>query len=54
MLPFTGVCVPWGIAVDNAGDVYVTEHDGNQVMKLLSGSNTPAVLPLTGLTPRWG
>ena len=37
------VTVPWGIAVDTAGDVYVTEHDNNQVVKLPAGSNTPIV-----------
>ena len=54
VLAFTGVSAPWGIAVDNAGTVYVTEHDSNQVMKLASGSNTPTVLPLTGLNTPLG
>jgi serine/threonine protein kinase, bacterial len=35
--------------VDNTGDVFVTEHDSNQVLKLPAGSNTPTVLPFTGL-----
>jgi serine/threonine-protein kinase len=54
VLPFTGVSVPWGIAVDNTGTVYVTEHDSNQVMKLAAGSNTATVLPLTGLNTPLG
>jgi serine/threonine protein kinase, bacterial len=33
------VAVLWGIAVDNAGDVFVTEHDSSQVLKLPAGSN---------------
>jgi len=48
-LPFTGATAPWGIAVDNAGSVYVTEHDKNQVVKYAARSSTPTVLPLTGL-----
>ncbi|MBO0866394.1 MAG: serine/threonine protein kinase, partial [Mycobacterium sp.] len=49
VLPFTGVSVPWGIAVDTAGAVYVTEHDANQVVKLEPGSNQQTVLPFTDL-----
>jgi serine/threonine-protein kinase len=40
--------------VDNAGDVFVTEHDSNQVLKLPSGSNTPTALPLSGLNTPLG
>jgi serine/threonine protein kinase, bacterial len=54
VLPFTGVSVPWGIGVDNAGDVFVTEHDNNKVVKLAAGSNAPTVLPLTGLNTPLG
>jgi serine/threonine protein kinase, bacterial len=46
--------VPWGIAVDNAGDVFVTEHDNSKVLKLAAGSNTPTELPLTGLNTPLG
>jgi serine/threonine-protein kinase len=54
VLPFTGVAVPRGIAVDSAGDVLVTEHDSNQVLKLPAGSNTPTALPFTGLNTPLG
>jgi serine/threonine-protein kinase len=46
--------VQWGIAVDNAGDVFVTEHDSSQVLKLPAGSNNSTVLPLTGLNTPLG
>lgn len=49
VLPFTDITAPWGIAVDEAGTVYVTEHNTNQVVKLLAGSTTSTVLPFTGL-----
>ena len=49
VLPFTGVSVPWGIAVDGAGDVYVTQHDSSQVLKSPAGSDTPTELKFTGL-----
>ena len=42
------------LLLDATGAVYVTEHDSNQVMKLPSGSNIPAVLPLTGLNTPLG
>lgn len=35
--------------MDEAGTVYVTEHNTNQVVKLLAGSTTSTVLPFTGL-----
>jgi serine/threonine-protein kinase len=54
VLPFTGVAVPWGIAVDTAGDVLVTEHDSNQVVELPAGSNTPTALPFSGLNTPLG
>jgi len=43
------VTAPWGIAVDNAGDLFVTEEDNNRVVKRAAGSSTPAALPITGL-----
>jgi serine/threonine-protein kinase len=49
VLPFPGLTVPWGVAVDTAGNVYVSEHDNNQVLKLPAGSNVPTPLALTGL-----
>jgi serine/threonine-protein kinase len=48
-LPFSGIGVPWGIVVDTAGDVYVSEHDNNQVLKLPSGSTAATPLALNGL-----
>ena len=48
-LPFTGLRLPHGVAVDGAGDVYVAETRTNQVIKLAAGSNTQTVLPFTGL-----
>jgi serine/threonine-protein kinase len=49
VVPFTGLSVPWGIAVDGAGNLYVSEHDSSQVLKLPAGSSTPTPLKLTGL-----
>ena len=37
------------VAVDGAGNVYVTDDTANQVTKLAVGSNTPTQLPFTGL-----
>ena len=48
-LPFTGLRLPHGVAVDAAGNVYVAETRTNQVFKLAAGSTTPTVLPFTGL-----
>ncbi|GAB5023509.1 hypothetical protein JHV675_52390 [Mycobacterium avium subsp. hominissuis] len=36
-----GSTVPWGIAVDNGGTVYVTEHDKNDVVKYPPGRRPP-------------
>jgi DNA-binding beta-propeller fold protein YncE len=48
-LPFTGLNRPWGVAVDTAGDVYVTDEVNNRVLKLAAGSSNQTVLPFTGL-----
>jgi sugar lactone lactonase YvrE len=48
-LPFTDLRVPHGVAVDAAGNVYITDGRTNRVLKLAAGSNTPTVLPFTGL-----
>ncbi len=37
------------MAVDAAGDVYVTDGFNNRVVKLAAGSYTQTVLPFTGL-----
>jgi serine/threonine-protein kinase len=41
--------VPWGVVVDAAGDIYVSEHDNNQVLKLAANSSAPTPLPLNAL-----
>ncbi len=48
-LPFTGLRLPHGVAVDAAGNVYVAETRTNQVLKLAAGSSTQTVLPFTDL-----
>ena len=48
-LPFTGLNRPYGVAVDAAGNLYVTEENNNQVLKLAAGSTSLSVLPFTGL-----
>jgi DNA-binding beta-propeller fold protein YncE len=49
VLPFTGLTYPGGVAVDTAGNVYVTDGFSKRVWKLAAGSNTATVLPFTGL-----
>jgi serine/threonine-protein kinase len=49
VLPFTGLDLPQGVAVDSAGTLYVTDLGNNRVLKLPAGSATPTVLPFTGL-----
>jgi serine/threonine-protein kinase len=46
-LPFTGLKSPHGVAVDSAGNLYVT--DDNRVLKLPAGATTQTELPFTGL-----
>ena len=54
-LPFTGLNVPAGVAVDTAGSVYITNADvsnnpsNSRVLKLPAGTNAPVDLPFTGL-----
>jgi serine/threonine protein kinase, bacterial len=48
-LPFTGLKIPTGVAVDSAGNLYVAGISNNQVLKLAAGSATQEVLPFTGL-----
>ncbi|EUA51216.1 NHL repeat family protein [Mycobacterium xenopi 3993] len=52
-LPFTDLNHPDGVAVDTAGNVYVTDTDNNRVLKLEGGSNQ-VVLPFTGVSVPWG
>ena len=58
VLPFTGLDLfddgvidtfTASVAVDTAGNVYVTDSGHNRVVKLAAGSNTQAVLPFRGL-----
>ena len=48
VLSFSGLYQPQGLAVDNAGAVYVTDFN-NRVVLLAAGSNNQTVLPLTDL-----
>jgi serine/threonine protein kinase, bacterial len=59
VLPFTGLKSPSGVAVDNAGDLYVTDTGdvpgaSGRVLKLAARSATPTVLPFTGLQDPFG
>ena len=53
VLSFTGLdyrLAPGGVALDAAGNVYVTSQDtSGQVLKLPADSTTPTTLPVTGL-----
>ena len=53
-LPFTGFDGPYRLAVDTAGNVYVTDTNNNRVLKLAAGSTTQTVLPFTGLNSPGG
>jgi streptogramin lyase len=49
VLPFTGLTYPSRVAVDGAGNVYLTDTGNDRVVKLAAGSNEQTVLPFTGL-----
>ncbi|MEV6335641.1 serine/threonine-protein kinase PknD [Nocardia vinacea] len=48
-LPFTDVSLLTDVAVDTAGNVYVTDMGNDQVVKLAAGASTSTPLPFTGL-----
>ncbi|MEE6167017.1 MULTISPECIES: serine/threonine-protein kinase PknD [unclassified Mycolicibacterium] len=48
-LPFTGVQLVTGIAVDAAGTAYVTDIGRDEVLRLAPGASAPTVLPFNGL-----
>jgi serine/threonine-protein kinase len=54
VLPFTGLNSPEHLAVDSAGNVYVTDDNNKRVLKLLAGSPTQSALPFTGLSQPQG
>jgi DNA-binding beta-propeller fold protein YncE len=49
VLPFTGLTYPISVAVDAAGNVYLTDTGNDRVLKLAVGSNEQTVLPFIGL-----
>jgi hypothetical protein len=49
ILPFTGLNEPFGVAVDAAGDIYVSDFAQGDVIELPAGSTAQQVLPFTGL-----
>ena len=53
-LPFIGLHLPEGVAVDFVGNVYITDEGNRRVLKLPAGSNTQVELPFTGLHDPWG
>lgn len=54
VLPFTGLTGPEGVAVDRAGNVYVSNVENDRVMKLTTGSTRQSVLPFIGLKEPYG
>src|SRR5262249_51063369 len=48
-LPFTGLNIPSGVAIDTAGNLYVTDYTNQRVVSLAAGSTAQAVQPFTGL-----
>ncbi|MGW4352080.1 protein kinase domain-containing protein [Nocardia sp. NPDC004582] len=48
-LPFTDLDSVAGVAVDDAGNIYVNDQNHHRILKLPPASHTPEVLPFTGL-----
>ena len=49
VLPFTGLNLPGGVAVDPPGNVYVADYGNDRVVKLSAGTLDQDVLPFTDL-----
>ena len=49
MLPFADLSYPDSVAVDSAGNLYVTDSGHNRVLRLAADSTTQSVLPFAGL-----
>jgi serine/threonine protein kinase, bacterial len=54
VLPFTGLNEAYGVAVDGAGNVYVSDNGNNRVLELPKGGTSQVVLPFTGLADPTG
>jgi serine/threonine-protein kinase len=50
VLPVTGLNGPAGVAVDNAGTVYVADTGNNRVLTLVADASSATELPFTGLS----
>jgi serine/threonine-protein kinase len=48
-LPFVGLNGPHGVAVNDAGDLFITDSGNNRVLEMRAGSTTQGELPFTGL-----
>ena len=54
VLPFTGLISPKGVAVDTAGNLYVTDDGQHRVLKLRRARPPRPTLPFTGLNDPTG
>jgi serine/threonine protein kinase, bacterial len=50
VLPFTGLTIAEGVAVDTTGNVYVIDANNKRVLKLAPGATAQTVLPFTDLS----
>ena len=48
-LPFVGLNGPHGVAVNDAGDLFITDSGNNRVLEMPAGSTAQGELPFTGL-----
>ena len=51
VLSFTGLNWPKGVAVDAAGNLYVTDYSNNRLLKLAADFTIGTVLPYTFISP---